>query len=135
MSDVSLISLFARLLVSLAVVLAVMALAGKAMRRRSFPNGMPRRGRVAPIEVLARQGLGRSASVALVRAGGKVLVLGVTETNVNVLGEADESAVLLEEDAGSGADWTALPGDGGLLRPGRSWKAVVDAARDRTVRR
>jgi flagellar protein FliO/FliZ len=132
--DVSLISLFARLLISLAVVLAVMMLAGRAMRRRSFPNGAPRRGRVAPIEVLARQGLGRSASVALVRAGGKVLVLGVTETNVNVLGEADESAVLLEED-GPGADWTALPGDGGLLRPGRSWKAIVDAARDRTVRR
>lgn len=135
MGDVSLISLFARLLLSLAVVLAVMALAGRAMRRRTFPNGAPRRGRVAPIEVLARQGLGRSASVALVKAGGKVLVLGVTETNVSVLGEADEDAILEDDPVGPGAERTALPGDGLLLRPGRTWKAMLDAARDRTVRR
>ena len=132
MGDVSLFSLFARLLVSLAVVLAVMALAGRAMRKRAYPHGAPRRGKAAPIEVLARQGLGRSASVAVVRAGGKTLLLGVTETNVNVLGEADELG-FIEEDR-PGAEWTALPGDG-AIRPSWTWKAMLDAARERTVRR
>src|SRR3954468_24508152 len=109
MGDVSLISLFARLIISLAVVLGLMTLAGRALRRRAVP-GMSRRARVAPIEVLARQGLGRTASVAMVRAGGKVLLLGVTDTNVNLLGEADDEALL--HDDGPGANWTAPLGDG-----------------------
>lgn len=130
MGDVSLVSLFGRLLVSMALVLLVMALAGRALRRKSLP-GIRGRQKVAPIEVLARQGLGRSASIAMVRAGGKVLLLGVTDSNVNILGEADDLGLL--EDDGSGADWTALPGDG-PTRPGRTWKAMLDAARERTVR-
>ncbi len=93
----------------MAVVLLVMALAGRALRKKALP-GMRGRNRVAPIEVLARQGLGRTASVAMVRAGGKVLLLGVTETNVNILGEADDLGMLVDD--GPGADWTALPGDG-----------------------
>ena len=131
MGDVSLLSLFARLLVSMALVLLVMALAGRALRKKALP-GMRGRNRVAPIEVLARQGLGRTASVAMVRAGGKVLLLGVTETNVNILGEADDLGLLVDD--GPGADWTALPGDG-PTRPSWTWKAMLDAARERTVRR
>jgi flagellar protein FliO/FliZ len=132
MGDVSLISLFARLLVSLAVVLGLMMVAGRLLRKRGMV-GPNRRTRVAPIEILARQGLGRTASITMVRAGGRVLVLGVTETNVNLLTEADESAVLEDYD-GSGADWTALPG-GGSGRPGWTWKAMLDTARERTTRR
>ena len=134
MGDVSLLSLFARLLVSMALVLLVMALAGRALRKKALP-GMRGRNRVTPIEVLARQGLGRTASVAMVRAGGKVLLLGVTETNVNILGEADDLGIADEEPAvASGAHWTALPGDG-PTRPSWTWKAMLDAARERTVRR
>jgi flagellar biogenesis protein FliO len=129
--DVSLLALFARLAISLAVVLAVMGLAGRALRKKAMP-GMARRNRVAPIEVIARQGLGRTASVALVRAGGKVLLLGVTETNVNFLGEADDLGLL--DDDGPGAQRTALLGDG-PARPSWTWKALIDAARERTVRR
>jgi flagellar biogenesis protein FliO len=130
--DVSLLSLFARLAVSLAVVLAVMALAGRALRRKAMP-GMSRRQRIAPIEVLARQGLGRTASVAMVRAGGKVLLLGITEANVNILSEADDTALLLDDDRPE-ANWTASPG-GGPARPSWTWKTMIDAARERTVRR
>ena len=132
MGDVSLLSLFARLAISLAVVLAVMALAGRALRKKAMP-GMGRRQRVAPIEVLARQGLGRSASVAMVKAGGKVLLLGVTEQNVNILGEADDLGLLLDD--GPEAHWTAPQGGGSESRPSWTWKAMMDAARDRTVRR
>lgn len=132
MGDVSLLSLFARLAISLAVVLAVMALAGRALRKKAMP-GMGRRQRVAPIEVLARQGLGRTASVAMVRAGGKVLLLGITEANVNILSEADEAALLVEDDVPE-ANWTASPG-GGPAHPSWTWKTMIDAARERTVRR
>jgi flagellar biogenesis protein FliO len=132
MGDVSLLSLFARLAISLAVVLAVMALAGRALRSRAMP-GTGRKQRVAPIEVLARQGLGRTASVAMVRAGGKVLLLGITEANVNILGEADDLGLL--EDDQPGANWTAPTGGGPTAQPGSAWKTMIDAARERTVRR
>jgi flagellar biogenesis protein FliO len=131
MGDVSLVSLFARLVVSLAVVLGLMTMAGRALRNRTN-GGAPRRTRVAPIEVLARQGLGRSASVTMVRAGGRVLVLGVTDTQVNLLAEGEEPSGV--EDDGSGAEWTALPGNG-PDRSGWTWKAMLDTARERTVRR
>jgi flagellar biogenesis protein FliO len=132
MGDVSLLSLFARLAISLAVVLAVMALAGRALRSRAMP-GAGRKQKVAPIEVLARQGLGRTASVAMVRAGGKVLLLGITEQHVNFLGEADDLGLL--EDDGPGANWTAPTGSGPTAGSSSAWKTMIDAARERTVRR
>jgi flagellar protein FliO/FliZ len=131
MGDVSLLALFARLAISLTVVLAVMGLAGRALRKKAMP-GMSRRNKVTPIEVLARQGLGRTASVAMVRAGGKVLLLGVTETNVNILGEADDLGLFDDEEPGG--HWTA-PQGAGPARPSWTWKTMIDAARDRTVRR
>jgi flagellar biogenesis protein FliO len=133
MGDVSLLSLFARLAISLAVVLAVMALAGRALRSRAMPGSSKGRRKVAAIEVIARQGLGRNASVAMVKAGGKVLLLGVTEQHVNFLGEADEASIL--EDDGPGANWTAPTGSGPTADSSRTWKTMIDAARERTVRR
>jgi flagellar biogenesis protein FliO len=132
MGDVSLLSLFARLAISLAVVLGVMALAGRALRSRAMP-GTGRKQKVAPIEVLARQGLGRSASVAMVRAGGKVILLGITEQHVNFLGEADDLHLL--EDDRPGANWTAPTGGGPTAQPSWTWKTMIHAARERTVRR
>jgi flagellar biogenesis protein FliO len=129
--EVSVISLFARLLVAMAVVLGLMFLAARVMRTRGSMVGA-RRGRPVPIEVLARQGLGRTASVALVRTSGKVLLLGVTEASVNMLAEVDPESI---EDDGPGADWTALPGSGPVGSSGRTWRALIDAARERTVRR
>lgn len=131
MTDVSVISLFARLLVAMAIVLGLMFMAARVMRNRTGITGA-RRGRPVPIEVLARQGLGRTASVALVRTSGRVLLLGVTEASVNMLTEVDPESI---EDDGPGADWTALPGSGPVGSSGWTWKALIDAARERTVRR
>ena len=47
----------------------------------------------APIEVVARRGLGRNVSIAVVRAGGKALVLGMTDSSVRVLAEADPDSI------------------------------------------
>lgn len=130
MEDISVFSLFARLLVAMAVVLGLMFVAARALKNRGISG--PRRGRPVPIELLARQGLGRTASVALVRTSGKVLVLGVTEANVSLLAEVDPDAIDLD---GPEAEWTAPPGGGPFDRPGRTWKAMLDAAREKTVRR
>ena len=130
MEDVSLLSLLGRLVVSLAVVLALMAVAAKVMRRRGVVPGGPRSGRRAAIEVVARHGLTRNASIAVVRAGGKALVLGVTDSAVQVLAEADAST--LEEP--SDGDRTSPPG-GGPAAPLRTWKDLIESVRERTVRR
>jgi flagellar protein FliO/FliZ len=122
--DVSLVALLGRLAVSLAVVFGLMVLAGRLLRRRGLSPG--RAGAAANrIEVLARQGLGRSSSVQLVRVGGRTLVLGVTEAAVSVLAEADP--LLLEAElALSPAETTPLSGAG--------WHSLLELLKERTAR-
>lgn len=123
MEDVSLLALLGRLAVSLAVVFALMAVAGKVLRRR----GTGTRGSTATsrIEVLARQGLGRTSSVQLVRVGGRTLVLGVTESSVSVLGEADP--LLLE------AELALTPAEPEKA-PAPGWGPLLELLKDRTAR-
>ena len=123
MEDVSLVALLGRLAVSLGVVFALMAVAGKVLRKR----GLGTRGATATsrIEVLARQGLGRSSSVQLVRVGGRTLVLGVTESSVSVLGEADP--LLLEVENALAPAVPETP-----TTPG--WGPLLELLRDRTAR-
>lgn len=122
------IALLARLAVSLAVVFGLMMVAGRVLRRRGLGSA---KGATATsrIEVLARQGLGRSSSVQLVRVGGRTLVLGVTDAAVSVLGEADP--LLLE------AELALSPASAGTApatptAPG--WASLVEALKERTVR-
>jgi len=126
----SLIGLLGRLILAMGVVLGVMVLAAKVARNRNFAGA--RKGGRATIEVVARQSFGKTASVAVIRAAGKALVLGVTDTSVTVLAEADP-AVLDIDLTGSEAQWTAPPGGG--TRPGQPWKTLLEQLRERTVRR
>lgn len=73
-----------RLAVALVSVLGLVWLFSRGMMRG-------RGGRMVPgaTEVLARQQISRAASVVVVRVGDKALVLGVTEQQVNLLGETD----------------------------------------------
>lgn len=123
------IALLFRLVVSLGVVFGLMALAAKGARRVGLGGassaGGRRRG--APIEVVARHQIGRRASVALVRAGGRGLVLGVTDQSVTLLAETDSEELLPIEiipEAQSGTTAAATP-----------WTALLDRARERTARR
>jgi flagellar biogenesis protein FliO len=70
--------------------------------------------------VVARQALGRGASVALVRGAGKALLVGVTEHAVTVLAEAGPEA----EAAGDESQ------QAGAQRMG-----LVETLRERTARR
>ena len=76
------VAMLGRLLVSLAFVLGLMWLLARRVKRPTKANGKL-------VDVLSRQQLTRTASVAVVRVGQQALILGVTDGQVSVLGEAD----------------------------------------------
>ena len=123
MQDVSLVSLVGRLAVSLGIVLLLMALLARLLRNRAMP-GLGRGGvRRDVLEVVTRQSLSRTASVAVVRAAGRALVLGVTETGITLLAELSSEALEPDEEAT------------GPIVPKYAWRDVVEGVRERTVRR
>jgi len=119
---------------SLLVVLGLLWLLGRALRR---PLGGRAGGTMA---VLGRQQLTRSASVALVRVVDRALILGVTDGQVTLLGEADLAAV--QHPAPEPARHEPVrhepvtPGrlDGSVLSP-QTWSQTVEFLRSRTARR
>jgi flagellar protein FliO/FliZ len=135
--DLSVVGLFARLAVSLAVVLGLMALVGRYLRQRGGTIGSRRGGAPAVIEVLARQGLGRTTSVTVVRAAGRLLVLGVTDSSVQLLSEGDPDSIEMTGSPfhSAGAPRTGPAGSGERADSSWTWKSVLDTARERTVRR
>lgn len=152
-----------RMIVSLAVVLALMYVAARLLARsKGVSSGRPRplrpkrrpllsavagsvttpkRGRRQPpedpqLEVLARRPLGKTASVSLVRVADKMLLIGVTDSTVQLLSEIDTAR--LEED--TPADLVAVAaGVPGISVTERSASgtaiSVLDQLRERTVRR
>ncbi len=130
MTSTSTFSLFLRLTVSLAVVLALMILASRLIRNRGgfVPTSSASRG--AQVEVLARKPLSRTTSIAVVRAGGRDIVVGVTETTISVLAEADPEALQFDTTDPHG---TLDPG--GNDRPSPPWKTALDALREKSTRR
>jgi flagellar biogenesis protein FliO len=127
MADVSTFALLGRLVLALTVVLVLMALAARAVR--TFRVGAVGRRPRAAVEVVARAGLGRRSSVSVIRTGKRTLVLGVTDSAVNLLADLDSEELLELE---SEAERTRLPGGD---RPVPSWSGIVAMLRERTVRR
>ena len=124
------VALLARLAISLAVVFGLMWFAGRLLRKRSLGSS---KGSTATsrIEVLARQGMGRTSSVQLVRVGGRTLVLGVTEQQISVLGEADP--LLMEAELALAALPAAPSEPKAAAKPG-SWGPFLEQLKERTVR-
>ena len=121
------VALLARLAVSLGVVFGLMMLAARLLRRRGLSPGAAKA--TSRIEVLARQGLGRSSSVQLVRVGGRTLVLGVTDAAVSVLAEADP--LLLEAELAL-APAAVTAGAEPPQKPG--WGPFLEYLKERTAR-
>ena len=143
MNDVSVVALFARLVVSLGVVLGLMWVAARLLARQSGGR-MSRISRPVPIQVIARSSLGKNTSVAVVTAAGKALIVGVTDSSVTLLGEGDINAVIEQEPEEDPA--TTITAAAGTRSPrahsatpgaaaSSPWTAIVDNLRDRTVRR
>jgi flagellar protein FliO/FliZ len=144
--DTSLVALLVRVVVSLGVVLAVMAGAAAVLRRSGVvgtapagKRGLPRRGN--PVEVIARHGLSRGSSIAVVRLGARALVIGVTEHQVSLLTEIDPAEFdAPPEDELSSPGTPRTPGTAGPAGPGIGagalpWKVALEQLRERTVRR
>jgi flagellar biogenesis protein FliO len=152
MASASTFMLFVRLGVAMAVVMGLMFVASGVLKRRGFAG--PQRGGVA-IDLVARRGLGRSAQVAVVRTGGRELVLGVTDqritllceneidlddfddTDIEVLGDGDEVAdgSTPTKTRTSRGQRTAAANGGQFATPGQAWKAMLENVRERTTRR
>ena len=127
------LSLFLRLGISLAVVIGIMAIAGRVLKKRGVGFASGRGGQRSMIDVVARRGLSRTSAIAIVRVPGKHLVVGITDNAVNVLSELDAEAVEVEEQAVPEAPRTAPIGV--PQGPGTAWKTLLDTMRERTVRR
>jgi flagellar protein FliO/FliZ len=136
-----------RLVLSLAFVAAVLLFAARLAKKRGLGQGN------GLIEVVARQRMGRSSTVNVVRIADVVLVVGATEEQVTLLAEIDSEAVddaLAERrpparhsagEAGAGPASPALAARSssgalaGSVFDRNGWGTFVNQLRERTVRR
>ena len=97
------------------------------------------------LDIVARKPLGRNAQLAVVRAGNKTLVLGITEHQITMLSESD-AGWLDEPNDFEGFETEPLKQDAigtqrtGLLNAAQrstfpTWKTMLNDVRDRTARR
>ncbi|MGY2064449.1 FliO/MopB family protein [Blastococcus sp. SYSU DS0619] len=138
-----------RLFLSLALIGGVLWFASRLAKKKGLGQGN------GLIEVVARQRMGRTSTVNVVRIADVVLVIGATEEQVTLLAEVDAEAVeaALGErraparlraagEAGDGAPaipaQVARSSDGvlaGSVLDRNSWGTLVDGLRERTVRK
>jgi len=136
-----LLELVLRIGFSLLVVLGLMWAVARLVRRP-----LSARRAHGTLAVLNRQQLTRNSEVAVVKVADRAIIVGVTENQVSLLGEADAAAfehheheqhVHLELDELPGvhpATPSASRLDRSLLSP-RTWTSTLDFIRDRTSRR
>jgi flagellar protein FliO/FliZ len=136
-----------RLVLSLGFIAAVLLFAARLAKKRGLGQGN------GLIEVVARQRMGRTSTVNVVRIADVVLVIGATEEQVTLLAEVDSEAVdaALRErrpPVRLGAAEPGAPGDSPALAARSSsgvlagsvfdrngWSTLVHQLRERTVRR
>lgn len=137
-----------RLILSLAFIGGVLFFAARVAKKRGLGQGN------GLIEVVARQRMGRTSSVNVVRIGDVVLVVGATEEHVTLLAEVDAESVEtalqqqrppLRLQAGSADAETAgaaVPAArissgamAGSVFDRAGWGSLVNQLRERTVRR
>lgn len=129
--------LFLRVVFSLGAVLGLMwFLARMASRRMGGTHA-------SVVRLVGRQSVGRTASVAVVAVGERMLVVGVTENGVRLLTELDADEVHLPNDAVSSgsqddrhfttADSTSATGvvPQGSVLSAKTWKQAWQAATTR----
>ena len=136
-----------RLVLSLAFIAVVLLFAARLAKKRGLGQGN------GLIEVVARQRMGRSSTLNVVRIADVVLVVGATEEQVTLLAEVDGEAVdaaLRErqlparlgaagaDDFGDSPVRAARSSSGALagsVFDRNGWSTFVQQLRERTVRR
>lgn len=98
MNDGSLVLTVLRAVISLAIVLGLLIL---MFRLVGAKTGLRPSARTRPVDVdlLGRRQLTRGSQVCVVRVGGAVLVLGVTDSHISVLSELAEEDLPADEDS------------------------------------
>src|SRR3954451_24499520 len=135
MVDGSIVGTLVRLVVSLAVVPLLLVFLARYLNHRQVGGGrgvgLPgRRKPLADVEVLSRHGLSRGSSLAVVRAGGRRLLVGVTEPSVTVLRELEDEPEELPQDGPQDVAQGVFPG----LLPDNSHRIPQDPPAARPVR-
>lgn len=129
------LELTVRLVASLAVVVGLMLLLARLVGKRYGARAG------APVQVLHRQPLSRSASVAVITVGARVLVVGTTDHQVSLLTELDPEELVdvdlalggtEEGDADADPDVVRAPAaaDGALagsLLSTQTWRQAISA--------
>jgi flagellar protein FliO/FliZ len=136
-----------RLILSLAFVAVVLLFAARVAKKRGLGQGN------GLIEVVARQRMGRTSTVNVVRIGDVVLVVGATEEQVTLLAEVDPEVVeealaerrpaaraAVDRSAGVAASpalaaRTSSGALAGSVFDRNGWGTFVHQLRERTVRR
>ena len=137
-----------RLILSLAFIGGVLLFAARVAKKRGLGQGN------GLIEVVARQRMGRTSTVNVVRIADVVLVVGATEEQVTLLAEVDADAVdaalrerrpLMQVAAATGdgpaqethalAARSTSPALAGSVFDRNGWGVFVSQLRERTVRR
>ena len=138
---------FGRMLLALGLVLGLLWLFAKFGRGRQGKGSrwMPRAD-ADRIEVMDRRSLGRHSSIAVVRAAGRIVVVGQTPQQISVLLDADpEPAAPGGEGADDRTSVVGVPSTGqDMLMPGlastigvdtpKAWDAFLERLREMTVR-
>lgn len=127
MANVSLVGVLGRMVVSLGVVVGLMVMVGRIARRRMGSGALGPQPH-HKLQVIARQSVGKGAAVATIRAGDRILLLGVTEHGVSLLSEAD----LPQTEPEPAGQREPVPPK--VLRP-LTLADVLERARELTVRR
>lgn len=136
--DQSVLEILPRMLASLAVVIIVMWGAARLLKNRSI-SGMSVSGKNRPlVQVVARQGMGKHSSINIVRAGEKMLVVGVTDQNITVLTELDalDLEIAMNTTRTTDSHWTgtsAMPEKSAAS--GQSRTGLLTQIRELTIRR
>jgi len=136
-----------RLILSLGFIAVVLLFAARMAKKRGLGQGN------GLIEVVARQRMGRTSTVNVLRIADVVLVVGATEEHVTLLAEVDSESVdaaLAERRVPMrvAADVAGTPGPAvpraarptsgvlaGSVFDRNGWGAVVNQLRERTVRK
>jgi flagellar protein FliO/FliZ len=132
MANVSVAALLGRLVVSLGVVIGLMAVIAKVARGRlgHGPGRVP--AEVLQLQVLARQSIGKNASVLVVRSGDRALLLGVTDGGVSLLREMELPP---EAEPAASPRRAMFRAPAPRTTPGAPWGALLERARELTLRR
>ena len=139
---------FGRMILALGLVLGLLWLFSKFGRSRQVKSrGRWMQGGVdaSRIEVMDRRSLGRHSSIAVVRAAGRIVVVGQTPQQISVLLDADPDPDVLGRGAAEAPaiDDLSKP-DEEMLLPGlaattgvdapKAWDAFLERLREMTVR-